>query len=105
MCLALRHVHSKHVIHRDIKGGNIFINNNEGTLECLMGDFGVGKVMQGTLAAANTIIGSPYFMSPEINSGILYTSQTDIWSLGCVLYEMCKLERVFDAKIIKKLNF
>ena len=66
-----------------------------------MGDFGVGKVMQCTLAVANTMVGSPYFMSPEISQGTPYTSQTDIWSLGCVLYEMCKLDHVFDGKSIK----
>ena len=74
MCLALRHVHSKHVMHRDIKGANIFMNNNGGKMECLMGDFGVGKVMQHTLAVAKTLVGSPYFMSPEISSGTSYTT-------------------------------
>ena len=69
-----------------------------------MGDFGVGKVMQNTKAAANTMVGTPYFMSPEINSNKPYTSQTDIWSLGCILYEMCKLERVFDGDGIKDIQ-
>ena len=69
-----------------------------------MGDFGVGKVMQNTKAAANTMAGTPYFMSPEINSNKPYTSQTDIWSLGCILYEMCKLERVFDGDGIKDIQ-
>ena len=45
MCIALRHVHSKHVIHRDLKGGNIFIHNDGQETMFLLGDFGVGKVM------------------------------------------------------------
>ena len=74
MCLALRHVHSKHVIHRDLKGANVFINTKGSDTCFLLGDFGVGKVMQNTKDVANTVIGTPYFMSPELNSNKPYTS-------------------------------
>ena len=89
--MALRHVHSKHVIHRDLKGRNIFIHDDSHEMEFLISGFGVSKVMQNAKATANTVVGSPYYMSPEINLSKPYTTQTDIWSLGCVLYEMCSL--------------
>ena len=60
--------------------------------------------MQHTKDVANTVIGTPYFMSPELNSNKPYTSQTDIWSLGCILYEMCKLDHVFDGNSLRELQ-
>ena len=53
-----------------------------------LGDFGVSRVLRNTCELAATQIGTPYYMSPEIMDGKKYNSKTDIWSLGCILYEM-----------------
>lgn len=54
-----------------------------------IGDFGVARALESTLARAKTYIGTPYYMSPEIYNGEAYTYSTDVWSLGVLLYEMC----------------
>jgi NIMA (never in mitosis gene a)-related kinase len=54
-----------------------------------IGDFGISKVLQGTLEAAVTVVGTPYYMSPEVCQNKPYTVKSDIWALGCLLYELC----------------
>ena len=66
MCLALRNVHSQHIMHRDLKSANVFLHQDTTSKICLLGDFGVGKSLENTLGAANTQIGTPSTMSPEI---------------------------------------
>jgi serine/threonine protein kinase len=66
----LQHIHEKKIIHRDLKGGNVFLTK-DGTVK--IGDLGVARVLEGTLARAKTYIGTPYYMSPEIYNGEAYT--------------------------------
>ena len=61
--LALKHVHDRKILHRDIKAQNIFLTK-EGTIK--LGDFGVARTLENTLAQAQTQIGTPYYLSPEI---------------------------------------
>uniref|UniRef100_A0A0G4HG77 non-specific serine/threonine protein kinase n=1 Tax=Chromera velia CCMP2878 TaxID=1169474 RepID=A0A0G4HG77_9ALVE len=91
---ALRHVHSTSTLHRDIKTGNVFLNTN-GAVK--LGDFGIAKVLDHENMLAKTNIGTPYYMSPELLHGRPYDQKSDIWSLGCVLYEMCTLRPPFSA--------
>jgi len=67
-----------------------------------LGDFGVARILKNTMAKAATMVGTPYYISPEIVENRPYTIATDIWSLGVVLYEMCTLKPPFDGK---SLNF
>uniref|UniRef100_A0A0G4G8N4 non-specific serine/threonine protein kinase n=1 Tax=Chromera velia CCMP2878 TaxID=1169474 RepID=A0A0G4G8N4_9ALVE len=92
---ALRHVHFNKVLHRDIKPQNVFLNQ-DGTVK--LGDFGIAKVMEGENVLAKTNIGTPYYMSPEVFNQKAYNEKSDIWGLGCVLYEMLSLKRPFAAK-------
>lgn len=62
-----------------------------------MGDFGVSKILESTHDFAKTSLGTPYFLSPEICSGSIYNSKSDVWMLGCVLYECCSLKKPFEA--------
>jgi len=62
-----------------------------------LGDFGIAKVLQTTLAKARTVVGTPYYLSPEIVSSKPYNFKSDIWSLGVILYELCALKPPFDA--------
>ena len=67
------------------------------SLYLLGGDFGIAKVLDSTRELANTCIGTPYYMSPELFKNSPYSYKSDIWALGCVLYEMCNLRHAFDA--------
>ena len=82
-------------MHRDIKSANILLSIKDNKDICMIADFGLTKVIEQTLANANTIVGTLIYMSPEIINGIPYTIKTDIWSLGCILYELCTLKYPF----------
>ena len=90
--LGLQDLHNKNIIHRDIKPANIFITNKD---VIKIGDFNVGK--NNPIAMKNTRIGTPLNMSPEVFYGKPYDFKADIWSLGCVVYEMTTLQKPFDA--------
>ncbi|CAJ1397436.1 unnamed protein product [Effrenium voratum] len=98
--LALKYIHEKHVLHRDLKSGNFFISSS-GNLK--MGDFGIAKVLSSTLACARTQIGTPYYLSPEVCQEKPYAWPSDIWAMGCILYELCALKVPFDAPNISTL--
>jgi len=97
--LGLKYIHDKHILHRDLKPSNFFLHN--GTLQ--MGDFGIAKVLSSTLACARTQIGTPYYLSPEVCQEKPYSWASDIWAMGCILYEMCALKVPFDAPSISGL--
>lgn len=94
ICLGLKHVHDRKILHRDIKAQNIFLTQ---TKRCLLGDFGIAKILSSTKGFARTVVGTPYYLSPEILESQNYSFQSDIWSLGVLLYELCALKPPFDA--------
>ena len=101
ICRGLQYIHSKNIIHRDIKTQNIFLMKNG---KVKIGDFGISKALTNTKNNASTIIGTPYYFSPEIINGEPYNYKTDIWSLGVVLYEMCCLKLPFESNNIAQLS-
>lgn len=100
ICLALKHVHDKKILHRDIKCQNIFLTRGN---IVKLGDFGIAKILQNTVELAKSCVGTPYYLSPEICENKLYDSKSDVWALGCVLYELATLRRPFMAGNVKSL--
>ncbi|EDR29872.1 serine/threonine protein kinase Nek3, putative [Entamoeba dispar SAW760] len=100
----LRYLHSIRILHRDMKTQNVFLMA-DGTVK--IGDFGIGRMLSEKEQIANTVIGTPYYLSPEICEGIPYDYKSDMWSLGCILYELCTLTRAFCgsnvADVIRKI--
>lgn len=93
-CFALKHVHAQKVLHRDLKTQNIFLML---TGQIKLGDFGIARVLDATKDYAKTMVGTPYYLSPEIIEDRPYNFKSDIWSCGVVLYEMTTLKHPFDA--------
>ncbi|EAR90997.3 plant dual-specificity MAP kinase kinase family domain protein (macronuclear) [Tetrahymena thermophila SB210] len=94
LCSAVRFIHNQKIIHRDIKNSNIFLDSND---NILLGDFGISKKLQNPKDKASTIIGTPYFMAPEICNQQPYTNKVDIWAIGIVLFRLVYLKYPFEG--------
>ena len=93
ICLALKYMHKNNVIHRDIKPSNIFLMKNN-TIK--IGDFGISKDIS-IFHKTRTIIGTPFYIAPEIIQKIPYSFEADIWSLGVTFCHLMSLEFPFDG--------
>jgi NIMA (never in mitosis gene a)-related kinase len=91
--LGISYLHSKKILHRDLKTLNIFLTKSDGVR---IGDLGVAKVLTSD-SLAHTFVGTPLYLSPEICEERAYNEKSDIWALGCILYEMCTFKHPFDA--------
>lgn len=94
--LGISSVHVQRIIHRDIKSLNVFVCEKSDTKTFLkyslkVGDMGVAKEMMETNYMAQTLVGSPYYLSPEICKSEKYNSKSDIWAIGITLYEMMNM--------------
>ncbi|XP_048827631.1 serine/threonine-protein kinase Nek1-like [Brienomyrus brachyistius] len=93
ICLALKYVHHRNIVHRNIKPQNIFLTKEE-TIK--LGDFGVSKILRRKDEYAKNKLEKPIYISPELWKGDIFNEKSDIWALGCVLYELCTLEFAFS---------
>jgi len=86
---------SKPILHRDLKPANILLDKNMNAKLC---DFGLATELAGTNKLAQTVgVGTPYYMSPELVNNQRYDERSDIWSVGCIIYELAALCPPFDA--------
>ena len=93
LTLSLLALHSKQVLHRDVKSQNIFIK--KGVLK--LGDFGISKALQNESDLLMTKCGTPYFMPPEVCQDKPYDVKADVWSLGVIVYELITLKKPFEG--------
>eukprot|EP01083_Nonionella_stella_P093883 263333_1 len=87
----------RRILHRDLKPGNVFLVKRNGTYTVKLGDFGLAKMLDASSLFAQTHVGTPYYMSPEQIQSKSYNEKSDIWSLGCIVYEMAMLSPPFKA--------
>ncbi|XP_071326286.1 serine/threonine-protein kinase Nek11 isoform X2 [Trachinotus anak] len=93
LLLGLHYMHDRRILHRDLKAKNVFLKRNL----VKIGDFGVSCLLMGSCDLATTFTGTPYYMSPEVLNHQGYDSKSDIWALGCLLFEMCCLSHAFQG--------
>jgi len=110
LCSAVAYVHHRQVLHRDLKPSNIFLFGNirgKSAVKCTsavddetslaIGDFGVSRPLSHALELVTTMVGTPCYLSPEVCKGKPYSYKSDVWSLGCVLFEMMVLRPPFGV--------
>ncbi|CAD8049217.1 unnamed protein product [Paramecium primaurelia] len=100
MCLAIKHCHDRKIIHRDIKTQNMFLTKD---MRIRLGDFGIARLLNNTRDKAKTMVGTPYYLAPELLENKPYGFKGDIWSLGVILYEMCAKTPPFTAESLAQL--
>ncbi|XP_047127055.1 serine/threonine-protein kinase Nek4 isoform X1 [Hydra vulgaris] len=102
IAMALQYMHNENILHRDLKTQNIFLSK---TKIIKLGDLGIARVLENNFDMATTMIGTPYYMSPELFSNKPYNTKSDIWALGCCVYEMITLKHAFNASDMNSLVY
>ena len=107
MTSGIDYLHGENILHRDLKPANVFLTS---WFQLKIGDFGISKSLSETFDMASTMCGTPVYIAPEVFRGEPYDNKADIWSLGCILYELATLKLAFggnnlfqDISKVKKL--
>ena len=94
ICLGIKEIHGKNLIHRDLKPDNLFLTADS---SIKIGDFGISKQLNSENEYAKTQTGTMVYMAPEIINGEKYNNKVDLWSLGCIIHELCTLNYCFNS--------
>lgn len=102
IAMAVHHIHSRYMLHRDIKSANVLIMAN-GLIK--LADFGFSRQYEDTVSSlvASTFCGTPYYLAPELWSNMRYSNKAEVWSIGVLLYELLAMERPFQAPSLSGL--
>ena len=120
ICQGMAYMHGKRILHRDLKTANLFLSTSPSTMPSTattnpndaatktavtkppslvvkIGDLGVARVLNSSSSFAQTLVGTPYYLSPELCEDKPYNNRSDVWALGCILYELCSQRHPFVA--------
>eukprot|EP00754_Rhynchopus_humris_P019210 Rhum_TRINITY_DN14637_c0_g1::Rhum_TRINITY_DN14637_c0_g1_i1::g.102599::m.102599/K08857/NEK1_4_5; NIMA (never in mitosis gene a)-related kinase 1/4/5 len=97
ICLAVKHLHSRRILHRDLKSQNVFLTKDN---VVKLGDFGLATALRHTYQQAKTLCGTPNYFSPELVEGRPFTNKSDIWAMGCIMYELVTQRFAFSGTSI-----
>eukprot|EP00127_Corallochytrium_limacisporum_P004278 Clim_evm223s157 gene=Clim_evmTU223s157 len=106
---AVGYLHDQKILHRDLKASNIFLHYATGPSDQLqrptlkVGDFGLSRILGDSVTAATTMAGTPQYMAPEVFVQEPYREECDVWSLGCLLFEMLEGRRAFTGDNIMQV--
>jgi serine/threonine protein kinase len=104
--LALGILHASQIVHRDLKPANLILSKDLKTIK--VADFSASRVLESGEAALDTVAGTLNYSAPEVLRGKPYGESCDLWSLGCVVYEICTLQKAFKiantTKILATIN-
>ncbi|CAK92885.1 unnamed protein product (macronuclear) [Paramecium tetraurelia] len=98
LCQAVQYLHSMNIVHKDIKMKNVFLTK-DGIIK--LGDFSISKNLDASLNLAQ--LGTPYYLSPEICESKPSNTKSDIWGLGCLLYELCSKQKPFQGESLPEV--
>uniref|UniRef100_A0A8C2ZYY9 polo kinase n=1 Tax=Cyclopterus lumpus TaxID=8103 RepID=A0A8C2ZYY9_CYCLU len=95
----LKYIHSRGILHRDLKLGNFFVNEN---MELRLGDFGLAAKLETVELRKKTICGTPNYLAPEVLNRQGHGTESDVWSLGCVMYTLMCGNPPFETLDLKE---
>lgn len=94
----VKYLHENNIIHRDLKLGNLFLNDN---LNVKIGDFGLATRIEFNGERKKTLCGTPNYIAPEILAKKGHSFEVDIWSIGCVMFTLLVGQPPFETKTLK----
>ena len=103
LCTGIKEIHNKKIIHRDLKPENIFLNDD---MNIKIGDFGISKQLDSfkTHIITKNRAGTDYYIAPEIINDGTFNEKSDIYSLGCIIYELFTLNIYYKNKFMDKIK-